>query len=68
MFAKLRNGIADRVTLGRLRLFVNTLISKPWVKRDESLFYELMSHIDMAKVAPTIEEQDVKLNMLGVKV
>jgi hypothetical protein len=65
IFRAWRAGIPenDKITLGRAKLFINTLLRKPWVKRDKSLFNELISHVDLSKVADTEEGQQTFLKL-----
>jgi hypothetical protein len=59
LFRALKNGIdpQDRVTMSRALLFINMLMTKPWLKREKKLFKEFMQHVDLSKSAATEEEQ-----------
>jgi len=52
LFKAMTNAVqpGDEVTMHRIRVFVNTLMYKPWIKRDEKLFQELMTHLDLGQV------------------
>jgi len=47
---------SDNLTMGRALLFIQTLLTKPWVKRDAALFQEFMTHLDVSKVCPDKQE------------
>lgn len=59
LFKAFRLGIDynDHTTLSRAQLFVNTLMTKPWVKRKSQHFKELISHIDLSKVCDNKADQ-----------
>jgi len=61
LFHALRIGIdpEDKLTLNRAISFINTLMKSPWVHKDNNLFKELISHVDLTKVSsdPKVQTQ-----------
>lgn len=51
-FHALRMGIdpSDTLTLHRATIFLSTLTKMPWIGRDNALFAEFFSHVDLSKV------------------
>jgi len=47
----------DDITLRRVDLFIKTLMTKPWVRRDHRLFEELMTRLDLSKVSTDEDEK-----------
>jgi len=66
LFKALRYGIdpSDTISMGRAHLLIQVLMTKPWVKRDELLFKELMDHVDLSVTCKNAEEEKQTYGLL----